>query len=157
MGAMLHELITDFSIGHSAADTRIITDELTPEASSLLKQLLNPERAQRLGVGANGAAAVKAHEYFRGMDWDGLLAKAVPGPLRIGKITCTSDEGEGEPSSPSESSLSRWENFSPRWRKPRRVSSTDSAAGSSEGSFHAADGSAASREPSGGDEHLHRQ
>lgn len=42
--------------------------DFSPEALDFMKRLLNVDASQRLGV--NGAAEVKAHPFFNGVEWD---------------------------------------------------------------------------------------
>ena len=46
-------------------------------ALSLLKALLIRDPALRLGSGADGAASIKRHPFFKGMDWKKLEAREV--------------------------------------------------------------------------------
>lgn len=48
-----------------------VPDEMSHEASDLIHALLNPDPTQRLG--ARGANDVKAHPFFRGVNWDTVL------------------------------------------------------------------------------------
>jgi serine/threonine protein kinase len=50
--------------------------ELSDDAKDLIQRLLMVNPTMRLG--ANGAAEIKAHPFFTGVDWDNMLAK--PGP-----------------------------------------------------------------------------
>lgn len=53
-----------------------IPDYLSAEAASLISLLLHREPEKRLG--SRGAGDVKAHRFFRGVDWDGLLWSEPP-------------------------------------------------------------------------------
>jgi ribosomal protein S6 kinase alpha-4 len=53
---------------------------LSDEARSLLIALLNRNPHKRLGAGPNGAAAIKAHDFFKGMDWTAAIKKKLPVP-----------------------------------------------------------------------------
>ncbi|XP_037548092.1 serine/threonine-protein kinase N2 [Nematolebias whitei] len=55
---------------------------LSPEAASLIQQLLQKDPDRRLGSGEEDASAIKQHRYFQGMDWDALLAKKVKPPFQ---------------------------------------------------------------------------
>lgn len=48
-------------------------------AKDLIKKLLNPDRARRLGVLKGGADEVKKQKYFKGLDWEKL--GKTPGPI----------------------------------------------------------------------------
>ena len=50
---------------------------LSAEAKSLVKALLEKDAGRRLGSGATGAAAVKAHPFFRRINWQALTAREV--------------------------------------------------------------------------------
>ncbi|XP_010479075.1 PREDICTED: probable serine/threonine protein kinase IRE4 isoform X1 [Camelina sativa] len=97
VGIVLFELITGIP-PFTAARPEIIFDnilngkmpwpdvpgEMSYEAQNLINRLLVHEPEKRLG--ANGAAEVKSHPFFRGVDWDNLaLQKAafVPQPESI--------------------------------------------------------------------------
>lgn len=53
-----------------------------PQARDLLKRLLNPNKAQRLGCGESGIAEVKAHPFFQDVDWAKVAAKQVAPPFK---------------------------------------------------------------------------
>ena len=42
---------------------------LSEEARNLLIQLMNRNPHKRLGAGPNGASAIKAHPFFKDLDW----------------------------------------------------------------------------------------
>lgn len=48
-----------------------------PSAKDLVKKLLTADRSKRLGNLKNGAADVKNHKWFKGIDWQGLINKAL--------------------------------------------------------------------------------
>lgn len=52
---------------------------LTDEARALLTKLLKRNPAARLGI--NGAAEIKAHIFFRKINWDRVLAKELAPPF----------------------------------------------------------------------------
>ena len=54
---------------------------LSPEASSLLRALLQREPHKRLGFGAKGSDEVMAHPFFAPLDWGALLRSDVPSPF----------------------------------------------------------------------------
>ncbi|TYZ58566.1 hypothetical protein PybrP1_009946 [[Pythium] brassicae (nom. inval.)] len=56
------------------------TSKLSPAGRSLLRGLLHPAEAQRLG--ANGAAEVIQHEWFCGFDWDGYASQTLAAPFQ---------------------------------------------------------------------------
>ena len=47
----------------------------------LISRLLDVNESIRLGSGAGGGDAVKAHAFFRGLDWDKLEHKQVEPPV----------------------------------------------------------------------------
>lgn len=51
--------------------------EISDAAMDLVHRLLNSNPNERLG--ANGAAEVKAHPFFAGVNWDALMQE--PGPM----------------------------------------------------------------------------
>lgn len=53
---------------------------MTPEAADLCAKLLVREPTARLGY--NGGAEIKAHPFFRSIDWAALDAKAIPPPWK---------------------------------------------------------------------------
>ena len=52
---------------------------VTRDAADLIRRLLRKPVDRRLGS-VNGAADVKAHAFFRGVDWDAVVNKEVPPP-----------------------------------------------------------------------------
>jgi serine/threonine protein kinase len=51
------------------------------EAISLIKKLLQHKSTKRLGVVKGGAAEIKKHPWFRGFDFDALVARKVRPPI----------------------------------------------------------------------------
>eukprot|EP01083_Nonionella_stella_P086295 239690_1 len=51
------------------------------ESVSLIKALTNVKPTRRLGVTVGGAAAVKAHPWFRGFDWNSLISRSTKAPI----------------------------------------------------------------------------
>ena len=51
------------------------------EAVSLIKKLLQHKPTKRLGVVKGGASEIKKHPWFRGFDWDALVARKVRPPI----------------------------------------------------------------------------
>jgi len=47
----------------------------TPQASSLLKQLLERDPAKRIGSGATDADEIKQHEFFADIDWAAIRTR----------------------------------------------------------------------------------
>ena len=53
----------------------------SPEARDLIRALLQRDPAHRLGSGAGGAADIRAHPFFRDLDWAQIEARAVAPPF----------------------------------------------------------------------------
>ena len=51
-------------------------DEISPVAKDLISKLLNSNPEERLG--SNGAAEIKAHPFFQGINWDTILTEKPP-------------------------------------------------------------------------------
>lgn len=71
----------------------------------LISGLLRTDASQRFGsAGAGGVAAIKAHSWFQGLDWDLVAQKRYIAPHRpSSNPTCSS----GSPSSPSKLKLTK--------------------------------------------------
>jgi serine/threonine protein kinase len=52
-----------------------------PNAKDLIRKLLAADRTRRLGNLKGGAADVKNHKWFKGVDWEALYHKRVPAPI----------------------------------------------------------------------------
>lgn len=53
---------------------------LSPDSVSLIQKLLQKNPEMRLGAGEEDAAEIKRHPFFKGVDWDVLLAKRMKPP-----------------------------------------------------------------------------
>lgn len=53
---------------------------VSPTARDLLRRLLTPAPASRLGSGRGGAVDVQDHPWFAGVDWGALAARSVAAP-----------------------------------------------------------------------------
>uniref|UniRef100_A0A665XBR5 non-specific serine/threonine protein kinase n=1 Tax=Echeneis naucrates TaxID=173247 RepID=A0A665XBR5_ECHNA len=53
-----------------------------PTAQDLLKKLLVKDPHKRLGSGPRGAEDIKAHSFFKGLNWAELAQKKVPSPFK---------------------------------------------------------------------------
>jgi serine/threonine protein kinase len=92
MGTLMAELISGlppfYSTNVNLMMERILKAELrlpeyvSPEARSLIAGLLTRDPSKRLGSGANGAAAIKRHPFFSGLDWDALMQRKIPAPFQ---------------------------------------------------------------------------
>lgn len=54
---------------------------ISPEAKDLIRQFCTVDRSRRLGNISGGAAKVKAHPFFRGVDWNAVLNRRRRGPI----------------------------------------------------------------------------
>ena len=85
MAVLLHELLTSKTVGDCREPT-LMLDEFNDDADAvdLVSRMLKVSPNERLGFGASGITQVKAHAYFsKHVDFDALLRKEVPGPLRV--------------------------------------------------------------------------
>ncbi len=64
--------------------------------TSFLRQLLTHNAKNRLGSSPTNTAEVMDHEYFAGIDWEGLYHKKVPAPF-IPNVNGASDTSNFEP------------------------------------------------------------
>eukprot|EP01032_Pedospumella_encystans_P031243 gene31243-35266_t len=90
LGALLYEMITGlppfYSRNRETMFEKIMKAELSfPEgisenAKDLLSHLLVRDPKARLGSGEQDANEVKAHPFFRGIDWASLAAGKIPSP-----------------------------------------------------------------------------
>jgi len=53
----------------------------TPSCQDLLNKLFIKDPDQRLGSGKDGSKNVKAHDWFKGVNWDALLKKEIKPPF----------------------------------------------------------------------------
>jgi serum/glucocorticoid-regulated kinase 2 len=63
-----------------AGETPVFPEGLPSSARDILARLLDKDPAKRLG--ANGASEVKAHAFFDGVDWHGLLQRSHTVPFK---------------------------------------------------------------------------
>ncbi|KAK4102240.1 kinase-like protein [Parathielavia hyrcaniae] len=54
---------------------------LSDAARDIIRQLCTADRSRRLGNISGGAARVKAHPFFAGVDWDAVYQKRARGPI----------------------------------------------------------------------------
>lgn len=59
----------------------VFSSTIDPYAKDLVKRLLTADRTKRLGNLKNGSIDVKNHRWFKGVDWDGLLARKIGAPI----------------------------------------------------------------------------
>jgi hypothetical protein len=67
---------------NSAHRTFPISSKLDPTISDFLSRILDIDKKKRLGCGPGGWAEVRAHPWFRDVDWDAFQRKAVDPPIR---------------------------------------------------------------------------
>lgn len=60
------------------------------KAKDLIKRLLAYDRAKRFGCLKHGAEDIKKHKWYKGMDWESLLARSVNAPF-IPKVRAPDD------------------------------------------------------------------
>ncbi|XP_046401775.1 ribosomal protein S6 kinase delta-1 isoform X2 [Ischnura elegans] len=77
-GAIIFELLTGKTLlschpgGIHSHSILNIPEFISPEAKSLLTELLRPDPLERLGSGINGIENLKAHPFFQGVDWQAV-------------------------------------------------------------------------------------
>jgi hypothetical protein len=64
---------------------------LSPDAKDLLTKLMRKKASARLGFGMEDAKPIKKHRFFRKLDWDKLMRKDHPAPIKphVVKIYCS--------------------------------------------------------------------
>lgn len=93
LGVLLYEMLTGLPPFYSEdvnemyrkilQDPLRFGDEVSRDARSILTLLLNRDPGKRLGTGANGAEAIKSHDFFaKHVDWNKLMAKKVQPPFK---------------------------------------------------------------------------
>ncbi|XP_021930979.1 ribosomal protein S6 kinase alpha-3-like isoform X1 [Zootermopsis nevadensis] len=58
----------------------VIPDEFLPDVAHLVTRLLEKDPQKRLGAGNEGAAAIKRHQFFHGINWASVEQKAIDMP-----------------------------------------------------------------------------
>lgn len=61
---------------------------LTPDARDLIRRLMKRQVAQRLGSGASDAVAVRAHGFFKHVNWEDVLARRLEPPIKPLLVIC---------------------------------------------------------------------
>lgn len=54
---------------------------MSPHAQDIVRSLCTVDRSRRLGNISGGAARVKAHPFFEGVDWTALYERRSVGPI----------------------------------------------------------------------------
>jgi protein kinase A len=54
---------------------------ISHDAKDIIRSLCTVDRSRRLGNISGGAARVKAHPFFKGIDWDALYHRRQKGPI----------------------------------------------------------------------------
>lgn len=54
---------------------------ISDEAKDIIRQFCIVDRSRRLGNISGGAAKVKEHPFFRGVDWDAIYNRRQKGPI----------------------------------------------------------------------------
>ena len=54
---------------------------ISDAAKDIIRQLCTVDRSRRLGNISGGAARVKAHPFFAGVDWDAIIQRRQRGPI----------------------------------------------------------------------------
>lgn len=55
---------------------------LTPEARDLIRRLMKRQVPQRLGAGPEDSDGVRAHPFFKHVNWDDVLARRLDPPIK---------------------------------------------------------------------------
>ncbi|KAF8283014.1 putative zinc finger protein kinase [Trypanosoma cruzi] len=90
VGVMMYEMLVGSTPFHAANNNDVCNNVLnrtldltapcfTPEAASLIRQLLQRQPKQRL----RDAEQIKAHPYFASLNWSALENKSLPPPIRL--------------------------------------------------------------------------
>lgn len=92
LGALMYDMLT--GLPPFTAENRKKTIEiilkgklnlpayLTADARDLIRRLMKRQVAQRLGAGQADAAAVRAHPFFKLVNWEDVLARRLEPPIK---------------------------------------------------------------------------
>lgn len=64
-------------------------DQVSPHARDLMEKLMCTDRKHRLGAGEKGAAEIKSHAFFEGIDWENLTKVEGPFVPQIADVEST--------------------------------------------------------------------
>ncbi len=92
LGVLIYEMMNGYAPFYSS-DTmnvygRIIQNDLhfpfefSKTAEDLIRKLLKPNQAKRLGVSKGGVENIKKHRWFGGFDWEGLINRKLEAPIK---------------------------------------------------------------------------
>ncbi|XP_078065031.1 ribosomal protein S6 kinase alpha-5-like [Mustelus asterias] len=59
-----------------------LPSEISAAGRDLIQRFLVKDPKKRLGSGPKGASEIKRHPFFRGMNWEDLVAKRIPAPFK---------------------------------------------------------------------------
>jgi serine/threonine protein kinase len=68
-----------------------ISSRMSKDGRSLLRGLLNVNRAARLGISGRGWQDVKQHSWFKSVDWDAVAKRTITPPIKPGQQSRNSD------------------------------------------------------------------
>lgn len=55
---------------------------LTPDARDLIRRLMKRQVSQRLGSGPSDGEAIRAHPFFKHVNWEDVLARRLEPPIK---------------------------------------------------------------------------
>jgi len=92
LGIIMYEMLTGlppfYSENKNSMFQKILTEDpkypkfISNEAQHLMASLLQKDPTKRLGYGKEDGELVKAHPFFKGVDWDKLLRKDIKAPFK---------------------------------------------------------------------------
>jgi serine/threonine protein kinase len=98
LGITIYELLERARPFHrnedALRDYRIVFHtDVTPEAKSLVRGMLERDPAKRLGCGADGIEEIKRHKFFAGIDWTKMNNREVKPPHQpeLDRANCSAD------------------------------------------------------------------
>jgi len=91
LGVLVFEMLTGLppfqASANEALKKKVLTQKvkmpafISKDARSLLTGLLTRDPDKRLGFGPSGAKEIMAHPFFKGVNWNALLARQIPSPF----------------------------------------------------------------------------
>lgn len=76
--------LTLFSLAHRIVEKPVVFPQdppISPNAQDIIRQFCTVDRSRRLGNISGGAARVKEHPFFEGVDWEAIYSRKFPGPI----------------------------------------------------------------------------